>query len=97
MKEQGQNTASALITNFGVDVRYNDRMDNQSLVVSKTPVHANVDAPFRPLVPFVPEDYWDNVKAPRKRTLVEFAVSLLVIVKRVKKRRNERCGTIIRR
>ena len=97
MKENGQNTALAITANFGVDVRYDDRMGNKGLVVSKTPVHANVDAPFRPLVPFVPEDYWDKMKAPPRRTLMEVAVSLLMIVKNVKKRRNERRVKVIRR
>lgn len=93
MKESDQDAAPAARASYGAGVTHSDLPFGRVTTASETPVHHNVDAPFRPLVPFVPPDYWDRKQAPPKRSLSEIAVSFLVAMKRAGRRFGTRTKT----
>jgi hypothetical protein len=65
--EQGCNSARAEDTNFGAfafGISGSFAGHQPGLAV---PVHHNVDAPFRPLVPFVPACHWERLRRTQKR------------------------------
>ena len=58
MKESGQDTVLAKIAHYGAKAARSGRLKRGRTPVEPAPVHHNVESPFKPLAPFVPEDYW---------------------------------------
>ena len=58
MKESGQDTVLAKLVNYGARAARSGRSAGGRTPAEPAPVHNNVDAPFKPLAPFVPEEHW---------------------------------------
>ncbi|WP_205964943.1 hypothetical protein, partial [Pseudooceanicola lipolyticus] len=58
MKESGQDTVLAKLANYGAKAARSGRLKRGRTPVEPAPVHHNVESPFKPLAPFVPEEYW---------------------------------------
>ena len=92
--ERGQDEAAAQNANYGAGaVRSGVSFVGVTPTVAVS-VHANVDAPFKPLIPFVPTEHWDACnRAPAvywpdwagrpARWLAECHVRVAAMVRRV--------------
>lgn len=99
MKEFDRDVASTARADFGVDRTRPVKSGGLVSPSPRVPVHANMDAPFKPLVPFVPEDHWDRMQAPETPSVQERLTRLWMDIGKIKRRmrRNVRRMTIIRR
>lgn len=62
--ETGQDHAGAKGTGYGAPAHSSAAEDPQLPRGPSSPVHANVDSPFRPLAAFVPEAHWQRLERP---------------------------------
>lgn len=64
MMEIGQDGATAKGPNYGAAALSRAAGSPKSEHRAAASVHANVDLPFRPLAPFVPEAHWQRLERP---------------------------------
>ena len=62
MMEKGQDSAVAKGANYGTAALSRTAGGPWPDRRAATPVHANVDLPFRPLAPFVPDSHWQRLE-----------------------------------
>lgn len=60
--ETGEGYTAAKGTNYGAAGLAETTQDPRLAPLPASPVHANVDLPFRPLAAFVPEAHWQRLE-----------------------------------
>lgn len=66
-----QSVSLAARAYFGANANVADALLDGGDPAVADPVHANVDAPFRPLTPFVPDAYWVELEDDQGASLAE--------------------------
>ena len=85
MKEYDQGAVPEPDARSGGGIPHPGHSVGRVSAASGTPVHDNVDAPFRPLVPFVPPEYWDRREATPQHRRSRIADRLRQAVAAVKR------------
>lgn len=75
--ETGKDNPAAKGTNYGAARASGPTRETELALPPASPVHANVDAPFRPLAAFVPEEHWRRLERPPAGSLMALADELL--------------------